>query len=280
MNMKTKKWEKQIELTNSGELSLFFVGTGTAFTKSDYQTNLLVIKGNTHILIDCGTLCSYAIVNEYKTPLKSIKNLLITHPHADHIGSLEEFALSGMYITKAKPAIIISDEFKKKLWNESLRGGIQYSENGKMHFEDYFNQVKPKLIQKKPFAIYECNFGDVNIKLFRTRHVTSKPNSLRHSQISYGLIFDDRVLFTGDTQFNKAQLEFLINKYNIETIFHDCDIQGWSGGVHATYDQLCTLPLELKKKIFLCHYSKTLQIDEPLSDGFAGLTKQGYYYIF
>lgn len=278
--MITKAWEKQIELTNNGELSLFFVGTGTAFTKTDFQTNLLVIKGNTHVLIDCGTLCSYAIVNEYKTPLRNIKNLLITHPHADHIGSLEEFALSGMYITNEKPNIIVNDKLKRKLWYESLRGGLQYSETGLMHFDDYFNQIKPHLIQRLPFEIYECDFGEINLKLFRTRHVTSKPNSLWHSQLSYGIIFDNRILFTGDTQFNKDQFDYLVKKYNIEMIFHDCDVRGYSSGVHATYDQLCTIPREAKKKIFLCHYSKNLTIDEALSDGFAGLTHHGIYYIF
>ena len=278
--MTTKEWEKQIELTNDGRLSLFFIGTGTAFTKTDFQTNLLVIKGNTHLLIDCGTLCSYAIVNEYKTPLRNIKNLLITHPHADHIGSLEEFALSGMYITKEKPTIVINKKLKKKLWKESLRGGLQFSENGVMHFEDYFVQVEPVLMQKKPFEMYECNFGGINLKLFRTRHVTSRPDSLKNSQISYGIIFDERILFTGDTQFNKPQFTYLIEKYQIETIFHDCDVQGFSGGVHATYEQLCIIPDRIKEKTYLCHYSKQLKEETAKKDNFAGLAKQGIYYIF
>lgn len=278
--MTTKSWENKIELTNDGNLSLFFIGTGTAFTKTDFQTNLLVVKGKTHFLVDCGTLCSFAIVNEYKTPLKEIKNLLITHPHADHIGSLEEFALSGMYISKEKPVIIINNKLKKKLWNESLRGGLQFSEYGKMRFEDYFIQVQPRRILKKPFEMYECDFCGINIKLFRTRHVTTRLDSFKNSQISYGLIFDNRILFTGDTQFNKPQFEYLIEKYQIETIFHDCDVQGHSCGVHATYEQLCTIPSHIKQKIYLCHYSKDLSEEKAKDDGFAGLAKQGLYYTW
>ena len=98
--MKTRHFVSNIELTNSGNLSLFFLGTGNAFTKTAFQTNLLIIKGQDHLLVDCGTLCSYAFENMYNGRITDIKNLLLTHPHADHIGGVEELALEGKYITK------------------------------------------------------------------------------------------------------------------------------------------------------------------------------------
>ena len=157
-------------------------------------------------------------------------------------------ALVGYYVTRSKSKMIITDEFKKKLWNQSLRGGIQYSENGKMTFDDYFVQLKPELIQKKPFQIFETSVGSVNLKLFRTRHVTTRKDSLRQSQISYGLIIDNRILFSGDTQFNPAQLDFIMKNYDIEVIFHDCDFSGYSEGVHASS------PEYLFPKCVLCKY--------------------------
>jgi ribonuclease BN (tRNA processing enzyme) len=279
--MKTRPFISNIELTTDGHLSLFFIGTGNAFTKTAFQTNLLIIKGKHHLLVDCGTLCSYAFENVYGGKINGIKNLLLTHPHADHIGGVEELALAGKYINKRKLNIVITDVFKKALWNESLRGGIQYSEEGKMTFDDYFNQIKPVKIQKKPFEMYEADIEGINIKLFRTRHVTTRKNSLKHSQLSYGLIIDDRILFTADTQFNRAQLEFLLDKYrNIEVIFHDCDIKGFSRGVHAAYDELCTLPPEVRAKTYLCHYSDAVSTIDALVDGFAGLAKHWVYYDF
>ena len=139
--MKTRHFVSNIELTNSGNLSLFFLGTGNAFTKTAFQTNLLIIKGQDHLLVDCGTLCSYAFENMYNGRITDIKNLLLTHPHADHIGGVEELALEGKYITKRLVNLVITDEFKKSLWEESLKGGIQYSEEGVMTFDDYFNQI-------------------------------------------------------------------------------------------------------------------------------------------
>ena len=279
--MKIRHFVSNIELTNSGNLSLFFLGTGNAFTKTAFQTNLLIIKGQDHLLVDCGTLCSYAFENMYNGRITDIKNLLLTHPHADHIGGVEELALAGKYITKRLVNLVITDEFKKCLWEESLKGGIQYSEEGKMTFDDYFNQIKPVRIQKKPFEMFETNVGSINIKLFRTRHVTTRKNSLKHSQISYGLIIDDRILFTADTQFNPEQLKFLLDKYkNIEVIFHDCDVMGYSRGVHAAYDELVTLPKEIKAKTYLSHYSEAVSTIDALVDGFAGLAKHWVYYDF
>ena len=279
--MKTRHFVSNIELTNSGNLSLFFLGTGNAFTKTAFQTNLLIIKGKDHLLVDCGTLCSYAFENMYNGRISDIKNLLLTHPHADHIGGVEELALAGKYINKRLLNLVITDEFKKSLWEESLKGGIQYSEEGRMTFDDYFNQIKPVRIQKKPFEMFETNVGAINIKLFRTRHVTTRKNSLKHSQISYGLIIDDRILFTADTQFNEPQLKFLLDKYkNIEVIFHDCDVMGYSRGVHAAYDELVTLPKEIKEKMILSHYSEAVSTIDALVDGFAGLAKHWVYYDF
>ena len=279
-NMVVKNFKSKIELKNDGELSIFFVGTGSAFSKINYQTNFLIIKGEEHILVDCGSLCPFALETNYNTRISEINSILPTHPHADHIGGLEELALIGYYVKRSKPTMIITDEFKKKLWNESLRGGIQFSENGKMVFDDYFIQAKPNLIQSKPFQMFEIDLGTVNIKLFRTRHVTTLQNSLRNSQISYGLIVDDRILFSGDTQFNPEQLNYLLANYKIETIFHDCDFTGFSGGVHATYKQLITLPAEIKKITYLCHYNSSAEKVSPPEDGFAGFTKPGVYYIF
>ena len=278
--METKPFISKIELTNGGELSLFFIGTGSAFSKINFQTNFLIIKGKEHVLVDCGSLCPYALETNYNTRVSEINTLLPTHPHADHIGGIEEIALIGYYAKKSKCNMIITDEFKRKLWKESLAGGIQYSETGKMTFDDYFLQLNPKLIQKKPFQMFELTIGTINLKLFRTRHVTTRKDSLKQSQISFGLIIDDRVLFTGDTQFNPDQLNFILNNYNIEVLFHDCDFSGFSEGVHASYKQLLTLPEETRKKMYLCHYNSSAEKASPVEDGFAGFTKPGVYYTF
>lgn len=278
--MEIKDFSDKVEFTNDGRLSLFFVGTGSAFSKEFFQNNLIIVKGNDHILIDCGTLLPFILEVAYHTKISKIENIILTHPHADHIGGVEELILNGRYVKKSKINIIINDEFKELLWNQSLRGGCQYSEDGEMTFDDYFNQIKPSEIPGTPWPMWEANLGSINVKLFRSFHVTTLPNSFEKSQFSVGMIIDNRVLFTGDTQFKPEQLDWILKNYNIECIFHDCDISGYGVGVHTSYEQLNTLPADVKRKMYLCHYNKNACKVNSKADGFAGFARKGKYYIF
>lgn len=278
--MKIRKFSKKIEFTNNGALSFFFIGTGSAFSKKHFQTNLLVVKGKDHLLIDCGTLASY-VFSTFNTSITEVKNLLITHSHADHIGGLEEVALMGRYSTKVRPKMIIGDGYKKVLWNESLKGGCSYGEytDGKyMTFDDYFEQIKPRLLQKRPRALYEANIGSINVKMYRTHHMTNSGRLSQKSFFSQGVLIDDRILFPGDTQFDKPLLDWAMAHYKLDGIFHDC--QFFKGGVHAFYGDLKTLPSEIKSKMILCHYGDDFEKFDAKKDGFRGFAKRGIYYDF
>lgn len=278
--MTVSDFKNTLMLTNDGQLSLFFIGTGSAFSKKYFQTNFLIVKGNDHILTDCGTLCTYALEKVFNTPVTSIKNIFVTHPHADHIGSLEEFALAGRYISHRKLNLIITDKFKRFLWKQSVKGGLHYSEDGHMTLDDYFNQIKPVLLCKKPFEIYEVNIGSINLKIFRTRHITTKAKAFCRSQISFGVLIDNRILCTGDSQFRPEYLEYFQKNYPVELIIHDCDVNGVAEGVHASYNQLTTLDSATKAKMLLVHYNGSAEKKNSEADGFMGFVKPGIWYNF
>ncbi|WP_428770791.1 MBL fold metallo-hydrolase [Treponema sp. HNW] len=279
--MEIKPFADTIHFENDGELEFFFVGTGSAFSKKYFQTNLLIIKGKDHLLVDCGTMCPYAFYM-YNSNITKVRNLLITHSHADHIGGLEEAGLMGRYATKAKPSIIITDYYKNILWNQSLRGGMSYGEytNGQyLSFDDYFTQIKPELISARPRPLYQSSCGSIDIKLYRTKHIPDNTGSWKQSFYSCGILVDERILFSGDTRFDPDLFDFILRRYpGIEWIFHDC--QFFSGGVHASYEELKTLPEDVKRKMFLCHYGDGMDKFNASQDGFAGFTERGCYYGF
>ena len=76
--MKVEKLESSLELTNEGGLSFFFVGVGSAFSKKHYQNNILIVKGNDHLLVDCGITCPAALYH-YGSNITKIKNILIEY---------------------------------------------------------------------------------------------------------------------------------------------------------------------------------------------------------
>ena len=113
--MIVKPFETKINLKNDGRLSLFFIGTGSAFVKNNFQNNVLIIKGDEHILVDCGTLCPFALETKYNTKITEIENVILTHPHADHIGGVEEMVLMDKYVRHSPVNIFIFGNHKSPL---------------------------------------------------------------------------------------------------------------------------------------------------------------------
>ena len=182
---KTRKLKKgeNLSLTNDGHLSLFFVGVGSAFSKIHHQTNLLVIKGKDHVLIDCGTLGPQGLWN-VGCSVKDIDNFIITHSHADHVGGMEEATLTDRYTIKKRPKLYVTDEYRNILWENSLKGGISFNEiqNGKyLELNDLFEVIEPKRIENTSRPMWEINIGCINVKWFRTKHMPDTAKSWEDS---------------------------------------------------------------------------------------------------
>ena len=96
----------------------------------------------------------------------------------------------------------------------------------------------------------------------------------------YGLFFEyngKRIFFTSDTQYTPDNLSVFYEQADI--IFHDCETSITPSGVHAHYTQLVTLPLHLKKKLWLYHYAPGPRSDA-VKDGFLGFVARGQVFTF
>lgn len=273
---------KHILKTGHKDLTLFFLGCGSAFSRLHNQNNLLVLKDDEHLLIDCGAKCPQAL---YEAGIESeeIKNIHITHSHADHIGGLEELALKGRYITGIKPKIFVTEEYEELLWNYSLMGGSGFNEVGvenPLKFSDFFNVYRPQFREEYARDLYEFSISSLNVKLVRTMHIPEMAKNWQESVWSTGAILDDRILFTGDSRYDPDLILDFDKIFNFEAIFHDS--QFFTGGVHAGIDELNRLPEAIKKKTFLMHYSDNWrQFEKKVSEfGFAGFVEQQKLYIF
>jgi L-ascorbate metabolism protein UlaG (beta-lactamase superfamily) len=274
--------DRPLSLSNDGRLELFFIGVGSAFTKRNYQTNLLIVKGDDHLLVDCGTKCPQAF-HELGVPLTDVSNLLITHSHADHIGGLEEIALMGRYAVGRKPRLFAVPQYERILWDMSLRGGAAFNENHdgtSLQLTDFFSVSRPRRLENYPRETYELEAGSINLKIMRTMHIPDSSMSWQSSFWSCGLIVDDRIFFTSDTRYDPDLVSSFEERFRFQQIFHDC--QFFTGGVHASLEEIKNFSPGLKERMFLTHYGDNWeQYENKVREyGFAGLTRQHVHYMF
>jgi len=283
--MRKRKMKKTpLSLENEGKLTLFFVGVGSAFSKRHYQTNLLVVKGTDHLMIDCGTKTPQAVY-ELGLSIIDIDTFFITHSHADHVGGLEEVMLMNRYVARKKPRIILPRPYQSLLWNNSLKGGSGCNESEgdrikRLRMEDMWSVVRPSRAREYTRDTYHATVGSIDLKIFRTMHIPDQTTSWKTSCWSTGVVIDDRVMFSGDTRYDPELLLDFGSLFELEAIFHDC--QFFTGGVHAGLDELDQLPDAVKAKMILIHYGDNWrQMTSRVSEcGFKELGRQWVFYEF
>lgn len=274
--------EPPLSLRNDGGLELSFIGSGSAFSKRHYQNNLLVVKGEDHVLVDCGTRAPEALAL-LGLSVTDISTYLVTHTHADHIGGLEEVMLLNRYFAHRRPRIVLTNKLRRILWKRSLYGGAAFNERkgGRpLGFADLFEQLKPRRRLGAGRELSSIDLGALHLDLFRTKHIPDSSASWATSFPSYGLVVDGRVLFTSDSRYDPEMVAEMEARYRLEAIFHDC--QAWKGGVHASLEELAGLPPGTRAKTRLMHYGDEI---EPLRAraaelGFAGLAEEWATYRF
>lgn len=279
-----KDFEKPLALKNDGQLDVFFLGVGSAFAQKHNQLNLLLVKGDNHVLVDFGMTGPRALAETADLKPTDIDVILPTHSHADHVGGIECLALMNRYVGqrlmgKPKTKMIINEEYQRILWTHSLQGGLEWNEKDmntsqKLDFADFFDVIRPKWKTKQPREIYELTHGDIKIEMFRTNHIPEQSDAWEDSFVSYGLFVDDHVFISMDTKFDTELIGMYSDRSDI--MFHD--VQFFPGAVHAYLEELKTLPQEIKDKMHLMHYADNYD-EQDISD-FAGWTEQGAIYRF
>lgn len=266
-----------IKEASQGHLVFCFVGVGSAFAKRNAQTALIIAYNGLTILVDCGSTIPAAL-HEKGIQLADFDYYHITHSHADHIGGLEELLLTSRYIHKRKPSLIITPVYQDILWEKSLKGGCEYNEFGLLHFSDLIHPVRPDWVKAQPREQYQIQIDGLHLQIFRTIHIPGEVTRWEQAFWSTGLLVNHRVLFSADTRFDPKLFEDL-NTDRVDTIFHDCQLTN-PGTVHATYDELKTLPPGIKRRMLLTHYNDSFGEFDPVADGFQGFAQAWKHYTW
>jgi ribonuclease BN (tRNA processing enzyme) len=255
-------------------MKIRFIGVGSqAADRDQYHSNMVVTSSTgKRLLIDCGGDARFALA-ECGIRAADLDAVYISHLHSDHIGGMEWLALSTYFAKESRRLALFAEKgLLGRLWNNSLKGGLECIRMKRMELADYFD-CRPQAVAT-PFYWEEIRF-----EMVKMLHIAGDHRNL----YSYGLLMGSDSV-SGQSIFLSTDAVFqpeVLNKISpkADLIFHDCETAAFKTDVHAHYDQLCTLPAVVRQKIWLYHY-QTNPAYSPRADGFQGFVVKGQEFSF
>lgn len=249
---------------------LIFLGSGSAFTlgAGNFQSNMMLIRDadgdhrNRKLLIDAGSDIRFSLRAAGFSYL-DVTDIYLSHLHADHAGGLEYIAFSTKFDTQCdRPNLYLSKDLVNELWNHTLSGGMRSIEGDIADLETFF-QVHP--VPRQSSFVWD----EITFELIRVAHVDNGYFLMP----AYGLKFEVdgvKVFLTTDTKFC---LDYTLEHYEwADIIFEDCETAQFPSGIHAHYQELLTLPTQIRQKMWLYHYQAG-ELPDAKEDGFQGFVQ-------
>ncbi len=211
-------------------MKLKFLGIGAGFYPTYYNTSAYFIVDNNLILIDCGETVYKRLLDSID--IHSVDNIyvLITHLHADHVGSLPSLISYCACVVNKKIQVLHSEETICELLRLT---GIK---------ESFYTHHKQ----------FEHTIKGVTIKPVRVKHAKDM------KCFGYEIITeDDHIYYSGDSS---SISEDILEKYlngQIKRIYQDTSSSISNSSSHMYVGFLEEIiPKEFRKNVFCMHLDK------------------------
>lgn len=236
---------------------LKFIGSGSAFNTKLGNNSAYYKEGNQLLLIDCGSNIFHRI--KESNLLESVEQIhvLVTHTHADHVGSLADLILYTYYshgeFAKAKVNVyfISNTSVDSILALNGCVDGVHYN-------SVVVNYITPKAIEGTNISFY----------FFDSEHVDEIPSYSIELKIGETLVY-----YSGDTShIDRITLSAIENDfYNLAYI--DTCKADYEGNVHLSLRKLSELiKPELRHKVWCMHLDEGFNREEAQELGFNVVT--------
>lgn len=224
---------------------LTFIGTGGAFSKKYVNNSAYYIHKNKIILFDCGeTVFSEIIKNDILLNIKYI-DIIITHFHSDHVGSIGTLLFYCRY-KGIKVNIIFP--IKKLVINLLNIFGIN---------KNMYNVLLPGEIEDYYLKEYRQIHGDIyNGKLIEIQ------------AYGYHLKIDDlNIFYSGDCSIINKEVINLFKMKKIDMLYHEVATDGYKA--HVDLSELKkAISRKDRNRVVLMHMSDDIDLKEIKSLGF------------
>lgn len=232
-------------------MELKFLGRGSAFNVKEGNTSAYFIEEDQLFLIDCGEDVFAKL--KQKSLLSGVRavNLMITHTHSDHIGSLGSLVLY-LYTVLHRPLKIILPD------NEEYRKLVRQILEGFGCIEEMYDLALDTQLDDK-FKSFS------GVRYVKTWHCPEI--------MSFGLIFTTKeglVYYSGDTKEIKNLHYLLSNGVQIAKAYVDASSVRKSNGTHLFVGNLAmAVPEDLRKRIYCMYFNDESCIQMALGYGFS-----------
>ena len=258
-------------------MEIYAVGTGSAFTYKNWQSNFIIRQNNKYLLIDCGGDIRHSMFQDFGLTSADLDAIYISHLHNDHIGGCEWVGFTTLFNPNLqKPKLFAEANVMHDLWDVALKGGMEGLEGHKYTEEKDFVDLSVYFdmhpIRSNGHFVWE----GIRFDIVQSVHITSRYSHCH----SFGLMWNDpdtgeRIYMTTDAQYSpEASMGAFYSEADV--IYQDCETSPFKSGVHANYEDLKNLSPEIKAKMWLYHYQDNVIDDwdgwesKAKADGFLG----------
>jgi ribonuclease BN (tRNA processing enzyme) len=180
---------------------------------------------------------------------KDINAVYISHLHGDHSQGIEYLAFCTYFdpTLKEKIQLFGNGDLLRRGWEDSWKGGLESIQGKLLSLDSYFDV---NMIRPNGTFIWE----GIEFTIVQSIHIYNGYQIVP----CYGLMawfptIKKRIYFTADSQHAPAQIMDFYKQADL--IIHDCETTPFKSGVHANYQDLCSLPEDIKSKMILVHYA-------------------------
>jgi ribonuclease BN (tRNA processing enzyme) len=268
-----------ISLTNGGTLEVYCLGAGSMVSSTHGTTSYLVVKGDDHILIDCGPTTPYAL-HQMGVRLNDVHVTHITHVHTDHVAGFPKMLVHNRYIHGAtnnkKMSLLVNPVWANILWERTLSGDLathDFADPSQSNPTLWYDIV-PSMEQSSDGRVEVYKVGGIRMETFRTAHAPASTIGWQNCAWSTGVLIDDKVWISGDTRFDPELISLYVPR--AEVFFHDT--ASGKSPLHASLDELSrSLRLSVRSRMIPIHYGDEWVKDRmPSSEALELVKKKGF----
>lgn len=231
-------------------MELKFLGRGAAFNPKEGNTSAFFIENNELFLIDCGeTVFSKIIDLNLLNNIEKV-NVMITHSHSDHIGSLSTLCQYVYHTLNKAINIIVKDDNK--------------------HYQKIETILQMTGCRKEEYNFIDERNFDNKYESFNT--IRFKETKHKDILDCYSIIFETPngiIYYSGDTRESTLIEELINSNQKIDKMYIDTTNNINLSDIHLYLGVLeKIIPPTLKNQTYCMHFNSDKCIEDVQNSGF------------